>query len=336
MSTDDLNDPQPRAARPISPGLKSDGTPTIGLALGGGAARGWAHIGVLQALDDAGIRPDVIAGTSIGALVGGAYAAGKLDTLRAYVSKLTPRKVFGLADLSLFSSGLVTGKRIDRVLLSHFEGMRIETLPTRCVFIATELATGHEIWLRRGELTQLMKASFALPGLFKPVALNGRALVDGALVNPVPVSVCRAYGARLVIAVSLSPENRPHGAVVPDLRDPFTDDDEDDGLLDLLDLPGKRQPVERAIRHQLGSFTQKPRGLLAVMMQSFTIIQDRMTRSRLAGDPPDVSIEPFIGDVGLFDFHLAEQAIAAGRAAAERALDDIAHMTGRLSLSPKQ
>ncbi|MBV6657020.1 MAG: patatin-like phospholipase family protein [Devosiaceae bacterium] len=320
-------------------GLHPNGAPSIGLALGGGAARGWAHIGVLQVLAEAGIVPDVIAGTSIGALAGGAFASGQLGPLEAFARSLTPRRVFALADLSLLSSGLIVGKRIDKKLKGYFDGMTIEGLPTRLVVIATELSTGHEIWLRRGDLMSSMKASFAMPGVFRPVMHNGRALVDGALVNPVPISVCRAYGARLIIAVSLSPENMPHGTVQPDLPD-FDDDDGalDDGpgsrVTELLSLTGKAQPVRAALKHQFGGSTEKPRGIPAVMMQSFSIIQDRMTRSRMAGDPPDVLIEPYVGGIGLFDFHKAEQGIEAGRVAATRALDNIAHMTKRLSLRP--
>lgn len=321
----------------------ADGRPSIGLALGGGAARGWAHIGVLEVLAENGIKPDVIAGTSIGAIAGGAYSAGKLKELKAFALSLTSRRVFSLVDLTPLSSGLIGGRKLEKRLKEHLGGLRIEDLKTRTVFIASELATGHEIWLRRGDLIRVMRASYSLPGVFPPVPINGRALVDGALVNPVPVSVCRAYGARLVIAVNLSPETMPHGGVVPDLPD-F--DAELDALVEAeqedetrrsgwRDLVGFGNPFRKVLRSQFnvddqGRAKGKPKRIPAVMMQSFTIIQDRMTRSRLAGDPPDVMIAPLIGSIGMFDFYKAEEAIEAGRAAAMRALDDIAVISERL------
>ena len=305
----------------VSDAKSGSDRPTLGLALGGGAARGWSHIGVLEVLAEAGIVPDVIAGTSIGAVAGGAYAAGKLDALRAFATGLnTTRRVSSLVDLTPLSSGLSGGRKLDARLRTHLDGIQLEDLPIRTVFIAAELRTGHEIWLRRGPIVDLMKASYALPGVFHPVPINGRSLVDGALVNPVPVSVCRAYGARLVIAVNLSPETMPHGGVVPDLPD-FQD-----GTLDAV-LLGESQ----VLRCHFGAEGKGgPKGSPAVMMQSFTIIQDRLTRMRLAGDPPDVTIAPHIGDIGMFDFHNADSAIEAGRVAAQRALDDIEKLTRRL------
>jgi NTE family protein len=322
----------------------ANGKPSIGLALGGGAARGWAHIGVLEVLHENGIHPDVIAGTSIGAIAGGSYSAGKLAELKAFALSLTSRRVFSLVDLTPLSSGLIGGRKLMKRLEKHLGGLQIEDLETRTVFIAAELATGHEIWLRRGELVKVMRASYALPGVFPPVPINGRALVDGALVNPVPVSVCRAYGARLVIAVNLSPETMPHGGVVPDLPDfdaeldamVEAEQDDEGNRFGWRDLVGLANPWRKVVRSQFnvddtGRAKGKPKRIPAVMMQSFTIIQDRMTRSRLAGDPPDVMIAPLIGSVGMFDFHKAEEAIAAGRIATQRALDDIAIIAQRLN-----
>jgi NTE family protein len=318
---------------------EKDGRPTIGLALGGGAARGWAHIGVLEVLAENGIVPDVIAGTSIGAVAGGAFSAGKLAELKTFALSLTSRRVFSLVDLTPLSNGLIAGRKLEARLATHLAGLRLEDLPTRTVFIAAELATGHEVWLRRGDLIRLMQASYALPGVFHPIDIHGRALVDGALVNPVPVSVCRAYGARLVIAVNLSPETMPHGGVVPDLPDfdgstgtQETQNHADQSTFGWKDVTGFANPFRKILRSQFGADDDDgPRGIPAVMMQSFTIIQDRLTRMRLAGDPPDTTIAPHVGDIGMFDFHKAEEAIAAGRAAATRALDDIAALTERLS-----
>src|SRR5690606_22483552 len=187
----------------------------IGLALGAGAARGWAHIGVLRGLLDAGIVPDIVAGTSIGAVVGGCHVAGRLDEVEAFARSLTRRRVFGYLDFNMTGSGLITGQRLRDRLLEHLGDTSIESLDTRFTAVATEIGTGHEIWLSRGRLVDAIRASYALPGIFKPVNVGGRWLFDGALVNPVPVSVCRALGARYVIAVNLNADMVGRGTVVP-------------------------------------------------------------------------------------------------------------------------
>jgi NTE family protein len=186
----------------------------ISLALGGGCARGWSHIGVLRALDEAGIEVSMIAGTSIGALVGGCYLAGKLDQLEEFARSLTRRRIFGLLDLNLRGNGLFGGMKLDARLREHLNGIRIEDLPKPFVCVAAEIRTGHEIWLSSGSLVSAMRASYALPGVFEPVTCNGRVLVDGALVNPVPVSVCRAYEQPLVVAVNLSHDAFGRSAVI--------------------------------------------------------------------------------------------------------------------------
>src|SRR5919112_3978889 len=162
--------------------------PRIGLALGGGAARGWSHIGVLRVLEEAGIVPDVIAGCSIGAVVGGCYAAGKLDELEAFALSLTKRRVMGLLDFHLTGAGLIAGSRLQKLLDHDLANLRVEGLPMRFCTIATELETGHEIWLTKGPLVQAMRASYALPGVFDPIFIGGRRLLDGAPVNPNPIT----------------------------------------------------------------------------------------------------------------------------------------------------
>jgi len=188
--------------------------PTIGLALGGGGARGFAHIGVIRTLLAHGIKPDVIVGTSIGAVVGGCHAAGRLDVLADWCSGLTKRGILSYLDISLAGGGLIGGDRLTAKLEEHLGGTAIEALPIRFAAITTEVGTGHEIWLTRGRLVDAMRASYALPGIFPPVALDGRWLVDGALVNPVPVSAARVFGARLVIAVNLSADVLGRGMIM--------------------------------------------------------------------------------------------------------------------------
>ena len=172
--------------------------------LSGGAARGWAHIGVLRSLDAAGLKPDLVVGTSIGAIVGGHYAADRAGELESFVRSLNRRKVLGYHDFSISGSGLITGQRLFDRFEEVLGDLRIEDLPRRFVAIATELSSAHEVWLRRGRPVDIVRASSDLPGIVRPVNVNCRWLIDGSLVNPIPVSVCRALGARTVITVNLN------------------------------------------------------------------------------------------------------------------------------------
>ncbi len=301
------------------------GRPLIGLALGAGAARGWAHIGVLKRLEQAGIYPDIIAGTSIGAVAGGCYAADKLEALEDFACNLTRRRIFGFLDFNFAGSGLITGQRLFQQLDQHLASHRIEMLPRKFVAVATELGTGHEIWLNKGRLVEALCASYALPGVFRPVRINGRWLIDGALVNPIPVSVCRALGARIVIAVSLNWDVFGRGGLIPQ-----------EGAIDeeatamphadeaALKPPGKngRAAMRLLQRQLLGQGNDAP-GISSVMMDAINITQDRIARSRLAGDPPDITIAPRLTGIGLFDFHRACDAISIGAAAIEREVDEI-------------
>ena len=294
--------------------------PTIGIALGGGAARGWAHIGVLKTLIEAGFEPDIVAGTSIGAVAGACSVTNKLSALEEFACGLTRRRVFGFLDFNFAGSGLITGQRLSSRLETHLQDVHIEHLERRFVAVATELGTGHEVWLNKGRLVNALKASFALPGIFRPVQINGRWLMDGALVNPIPVSVCRALGARIVIAVNLGGDLFGKGSVIHD-HGVF---DEPPPLPDDYDLVGSngRAAVHLLHRQIFGKGNGAP-GMSAVMMDAINITQDRIARSRLAGDPPDITITPKTGGIGLFDFHRACEAIELGAAAAARHLDDL-------------
>ena len=289
----------------------------IGLALGGGAARGWSHIGVMRVLEREGIVPDVIAGCSIGAVVGGCYAASRLDELEAFALSLTKRRVMGLLDFHISGSGLISGDRLKRLLERDLGTSRVEALPLRFATVATELGTGHEIWLTRGPLVETMRASYALPGVFDPVKLGGRWLMDGALVNPIPITVARALGADLVICVNLNGDIRLRGTVIQSHG-------ADEDIVEMaIEEPrrwaffgGRREAPARPK-------TADAPGIAAVMVDAFNITQDRIARSRLAGDPPDVMICPKLSPVGLFEFHRADECIELGREATERALPDI-------------
>lgn len=277
---------------------------TIALALGGGAARGWAHIGVLRALDEAGIRIGMVAGTSIGALVGGCYLAGKLDELEEFARSLTMRRIVALLDLAIGGSGLFGGMRLSKRMREHLDGFNIEDLDRPFTAVATELSTGHEIWIHSGSLTTAIHASYALPGIFEPVQANGRILVDGALVNPVPVSVCRAQEAPLVVAVNLHYDLYGRSAVV------------------------KHAASEMAVETLEGASREKRKksarlGMTNVMVEAYNIIQDRISRARLAGDPPDILLMPRLSDIGLSEFHRASEAIDRGYEEARSKLEHI-------------
>jgi NTE family protein len=294
--------------------------PSIGLALGGGSARGFAHIGVLRVLHKHGIEAQVIAGTSIGALSGGVYAAGRLDKFDEWARSLTRRRIFSYLDFSIVGSGLIGGTRLAESLTSELGDLRIEDLPVKFTAIATEIGTGHEIWLSRGLLSEAMSASYALPGVFPPVQIGGRWLMDGAVVNPVPVSAARAAGARLVIAVNL---NVFRGTIIQN-----NDVDENDSAAVETEETsaehsrGLRGVAERMLRRKFAGTPGKP-GMATVMVEAFNTMQDRITRARLAGDPPDVIIAPRLGDIGFFDFHRAEEAIELGAQATEKSIDAI-------------
>ncbi|MFI5012895.1 MAG: patatin-like phospholipase family protein [Hyphomicrobiales bacterium] len=302
-----IEPPPPRLQARQERGVK------FGLALGGGAARGWAHIGVLRALDEAGIRPDIIAGTSIGAVVGGCYAAGKFDEISEFALQLTPARVLALLDVHV-GSGLISGDRLGRRLTENLEDWAIEKLPQRFVAIATEFNTGHEIWLTRGSLSEALRASYALPGIFDPRRIGGRWLMDGALVNPVPVTAARALGAEVVLAVNLSGAGYGRGTVIQDFgvaADPGSIAD----AAAASPVRGLLSPVREAASRMRDLFRRRrgTPGFAQVMIDAFNITQDRITRARLAGDPPDLLASPQLSHVGLFDFHRAEEAIAAGR-----------------------
>ncbi len=301
------------------------GRPSIGLVLGSGAARGFAHIGVVRALIDHGITPDIIVGTSVGALIGGCYANNQLDELESWARSLTLRRIIGYLDVRIGGSGLISGGRLAKRLEDAMGAISIEELPVRFAAIATEVGTGHEIWLTRGSLSLAMRASYALPGIFPPVRLGGRWLVDGALVNPVPVSAARAFGARVVIAVNLDADRFARGATIASHGSDASDEPPEvlpgtprKTFLNLRGMFG----AERTFKRQIFGSDARP-GFSTVMIEAFNIMQDRLTRMRLAGDPPDVHITPQIGHIGWLDFHRAAEAITAGKTAAERALEPI-------------
>src|SRR3954454_12752606 len=319
---------------PDKVGLGSIRRPVIGLALGGGAARGFAHIGIVRTLIAHGIIPNVVVGTSIGGVVGGAYAAGQLDALEEWARSLQPRNILGYLDIRLNGSGLIGGDKLAAQLESAIGPTLIEDLPLKFATVATEVRTGHEIWLTHGRMVDAMRASYALPGIFSPVLVGDRWLVDGALVNPVPVSTARALGAEIVIAANLSSDVFTHATTIyshgrvpevtvtamPEVLDPAPPPR---GLKRLFS-------AERTMKREFFGSTTRP-GISTVMVDAFNIMQDRITRARLAGEPPDLLISPRVGQISWLDFHRADDLIAHGTRAAERAIESIQEAIGILA-----
>jgi NTE family protein len=284
--------------------------PKIGLALGSGAARGWAQIGVFEGLAALGIVPDVVAGTSVGALVGAAFVTGKLAALKARMENFGRRDVAAMLDVHLTTGGLIEGRRIENFLGSLGIAGTIETHGPRYAAVATDLASGREIWLQQGPIGRAVRASIGMPGIFSPTRHDDRWLIDGGLVNPVPVSLARALGADIVIAVDLNSEL---------VGRRFSESDNDVNAS--LTAPAVPAQVPRWLMDAVGPILQRVLqagpdhpSYFEVLANSLNIMQDRITRMRLAGDPPDVLLCPRLGEFSWLDFHRANEAIAEGLA----------------------
>lgn len=292
--------------------------PKIGLALGSGVARGWAHIGALRALIRAGYMPDVICGTSIGALVGGFYLAGHLDELEDWARALNKRKMVTLLNVMTRSTGgLVSGGQLEKLMREFLNDITIEELDRPFAAVAAELATGHEIWLQNGSLVDAIRASYALPGVFPPVKDHQRWLIDGALVNPVPVSVCRALGARLVVGVTLNYD--AFGKTSIEAGTPAESIEHSESRFINRSTVKSKSTSERMMMRQLFGKGQTAPGVGSVMLSSLSIIMDRLSRARMAGDPADVMVSPRVGHVSLLEFDRADELIRLG----EEAVEDI-------------
>lgn len=302
--------------------MSESSRPVIGLALGSGSARGWAHIGVIRALEEADIRPDIVCGTSIGALVAGAYADGDLDRLEKWVLELAWKDVVGFLDLSL-SGGLIRGERLIGFLREEFFDLDIAQLPRPFGAVATDLSSGREVWLREGMLSDAVHASLALPGLFAPVRRDGRWLVDGGLVNPVPVSLARAMGAEIVIAVDLNADLIGRHLRKPAAATPSK------GPAERADsLIARLQAGIAALGAGAPADTTVAPSMTEVLATAVNIMQVRITRSRLVGEPADIMVAPRLAHLGLMEFHRAGTAIEAGHRAAVHAVSAMRELLG--------
>jgi len=295
--------------------------PRIGLALGSGSARGWAHLGVLQALDERGLKPTVLAGASVGALVGAAFASGQAAGLEAWVRTLTKMDVWTLLDATFAGGGMMRGNRLMQAISEHIEDVAIESMPIAFAAVAADLVTGQEVWLRTGPMLHAVRASSGLPGLFAPVRHEGRWLIDGGVVNPVPISLCRALGAEYIIAVNLNrtlSSRRRARHTAAQIESEQAAEELPGGHTSTALLERWSGLVDGLVESLRSSRGHEP-GLFEVMASSINIMQDRITRSRMVGDPPYVTISPELVDFQLMDFHRAAEAIEIGYEATQRA-----------------
>lgn len=356
----------------------------IGLALGSGAARGWAHIGIIQALEELGVQIDVVAGCSIGAYVGAAYTSGKLEPLAEWASSLTEWQVLGLMGVGIHKGGLASGHKVFKALEDQFCESEFENLAKPLAVVATDLYSGKEVAFQSGSIRSAVRASCAIPALFPPSAYNGRWLVDGAVVNPVPVNLCRQMGADFVFAVNLSADFRPQIAqeITKDhekneqktnaffsksqaamqqwfggskkaenkLDQQQDDTGSSEGESSIGETSVSENELENSIEEkpdvivqsneelakteqlQASEKLQSPEdikpmspapSIIGVMTSSLEILQARVTRSRLAGDPPDILIEPQLRDFGSMEFHRAAELIEEGYQSVARVADQI-------------
>lgn len=302
----------------------SNAFPRIGLALGSGASRGWSHIGVIKALLAEGIEPDIICGTSIGAIIGGSYVAGNLKRLEQWVLGSTRSDVLRFFGINLSQTGFVDTERLSWFLHNYVaaEDICIEDLPKKYAAVSTNLGTGREVWFMEGGLANAVRASMAMPGLFPAVRDGQRWLVDGGLVNPVPVTTCRALGADIVIAVNLNSDiigkhkNRRQEAAPT----------ENNGILSNFKQQAKG--YSNSIFPNRDKKDEAP-GLFYAIANSINIVQERITRSRLAGDPADILLSPRLAHIGMLEFHRAAEAVKEGEGCVQRALGEIRRTVGK-------
>lgn len=308
----------------------------VGLVLGSGASRGWAHIGVIEALEEAGVPIDCITGCSVGAYVGALYASGSLDKLKAFLHRMDGQKIFSYFDVVFPRSGLLNGsKRVRELFSMHTEAQTFEELSIPVVMVATDLERGKKVVLKSGSIIDALRATMSYPGLFEPVRINGRWLVDGGLVDPVPVGMARAMGAEIVIAVDLNsrivsrssqkvstesemyrkegrlilpePESRPRNELVKKMADFY-------------------EGVEKSLRYKTNELLNRDSAapdIIETVMTSLGIMQERITRVNLAVDQPDILIQPRLGELKMMNFDQVEHAIGEGYIGTQEKLADI-------------
>jgi len=295
--------------------------PVIGLALGSGASRGWAHLGIIDALSELGIEADVISGCSIGSLVGAAYAAGNIEKLEDWVCSLTKRQLVRFFEINLSLNGFVDSHHMQQFMNNFIcdESSVIEDLTKPFSCVATELLTGRELSFTNGSVQKAIWSSISMPGLFPPFKYQGKWLVDGGLLNPVPISLCRALGADIVIAVNLN-----NDLIGKHLNKQSKPSEKEDSLFSSF-----AETVTNTVKSYSGALfnsstdIETPPGPFDTIVTSMNIVEERITRSRLAGDPADILISPRLAHIGLLEVQRGNEAIKEGREAVHRMLPEI-------------
>jgi NTE family protein len=294
--------------------------PKIGVSLGSGGARGWCHIGILRALEEIDLKPDVITGASMGALVAAIYAGGALDELEAWARKQTARDYLGMLDVRLSSGGLVEGAEIVSVIRRLVKTDKIEDLPIPLAIVATDMSTGREVWITEGGLAEAVRASVSLPGIISPFRIRDRWFLDGGLTNPLPVSACRILGAEVVIAAN--PNGRFDGTFWAEREQQMPTPWKSWGDR-LRNLPGALSVLFEDAEED----DPKPQ-YLDVISTSIDIMTDGIRRAKLAGDPPHVLLDAHLSNMSVLDFHRADEAIEEGRRIVEENAEALARCAG--------
>jgi NTE family protein len=304
------------------PFRKKDSGPKVGLALGSGSARGWAHIGVIQALTEAGIQVDYIAGTSMGALVGAVFASGNIATLKEVALQLDWKQILHFFDVVFPRSGLIDGKKVTDFMRNHVQRKNIEELRLPFSAVSTDLVTGQEVVIKEGDVIEAVRASISIPGIFTPVRKDSMILVDGGLVNPVPVSVVRSMGADFVIAVDLNKGlvgqkgnkknydtklnhrevSKRNKSKLAEKTKIFNALNKKLGTLDLPAINSIKQWLER---DPLPS-------IFEVFLASISIMETQITVTKLKTDPADLLIQPNLGYMKFLELNRAQEAIEVG------------------------
>lgn len=278
----------------------------LGLALGSGGARGWAHIGAIRALEEIGVEPDVIAGCSMGAVVGAAWAAGKLDALEEFARNMTRAAFLAHFDLRLTGGGLVRGRAIMEALEEMGLPDRFEKLDRPFIAVATDMSTGHEVWMQDGSLLDAVRGSIAIPGFFAPHHVEGRWLLDGGVINPVPSSACRALGADITIAIN--PNGRDDGRI-------WAPDAASEGFFERLGEAGLIAQLPPALREFWTTREPRPEppNYFEVVSAAIDILTEYLRKTRAASDPPHFALELDLRHITFIEMFRAAEAIEAGR-----------------------
>lgn len=315
-------------------GFDFETRPSIGLALGSGSARGLAHFGVIRAIEEAGLEVDCIAGTSIGALVGAVYAAGKIDALEATFRELDWRKTLSMFDVILPKSGLLDGAKISKLVHEHVHASGMEALPKLFHAVATDILSGEEVVIRSGDIIEAVRASTSVPGIFTPVRCQGRLLVDGGLVNPVPVSTVRDMGADIVIAADVNHHIVAGRNLIPLRKNGAQPSDGDkmsrmfsrwvaDYAVSMSDLKqrllARGEPSSAQFTRWVSTDEPLP-SIFEVLLASIHIMESRITQAQLRIGRPDILIQPPLGHIHFLEFARAEEIISIGYESARKEL----------------